>query len=124
MLASKMVTTVRQRVTRELLGYRGRKIDPTWANRRLLRGCERLSQTALARMWTAASITTRLGDPLGVDREGGTPRALRHRRSRRAPRGHRATVVGVLPLVRRRRIPELTTLAETIETWWTAIEFS
>jgi transposase len=52
MLANRAVTAVRQRVTRDLLGRRGRKIDPAWANRRLLlRGRERLSQAALARMW-------------------------------------------------------------------------
>jgi transposase len=52
MLANTMVTAVRQRVTRDLLGRRGRTIDPTRANRRLLlRGRERLSPAALARMW-------------------------------------------------------------------------
>jgi transposase len=52
MLANKAITAVRQRVTRGLLGRRGHKIDPAWANRRLLlRGRERLSQAALARMW-------------------------------------------------------------------------
>ena len=52
MLANKAVIAVRQRVTRDLLNRRGRKTDPTWANRRLLlRGCERLSPAALARMW-------------------------------------------------------------------------
>jgi len=52
MLANKAVTAVRQRVTRELLGRRGGKLDPAWANRRLvLRGRERLSEAALAGMW-------------------------------------------------------------------------
>ena len=52
MLANKAVTAVRQRVTRDLLDRRGRKADPIWANRRLLlRGRERLSDQALARMW-------------------------------------------------------------------------
>jgi transposase len=52
MLGNKAVTAVRQRVTRDLLGRRGRTIDSTWANRRLLlRGREGLSQAALARMW-------------------------------------------------------------------------
>jgi transposase len=52
LLANKAVTSVRQRVTRDLLDRRGRKTDPTWANRRLLlRGRERLSERALARMW-------------------------------------------------------------------------
>jgi transposase len=48
MLANKAVTAVRQRVTRDLLG---RTIDPAWTNRRLLlRGRERLSPPALARI--------------------------------------------------------------------------
>ena len=52
LLANKTVTAVRQRVTRDLLGRRGRTTDPAWANRRLLlRGRERLSPAALARMW-------------------------------------------------------------------------
>jgi len=52
MPANKAVTAVRQRVTRDLLDRRGRKADPIWANRRLLlRGRERLSDRALARMW-------------------------------------------------------------------------
>jgi transposase len=52
MLANKAVTAVRQRITRDLLGRRGRTVDPTWALRRLLlRGRERLSPPALARMW-------------------------------------------------------------------------
>jgi transposase len=51
MLGNRAVIAVRQRVTRDLLGRRGQKIDPTWANRRLLlRGHERLSERALARM--------------------------------------------------------------------------
>jgi transposase len=66
MLANKAVTAVGQRVSRELLGRRGRKIDPAWANRRLLlRGRERLSPAALARMWhgcgTDVSTTTSAG---------------------------------------------------------------
>ncbi len=35
-LANQMVTEVRQRVTRDLLGRRGTVADPVWVNRRLL----------------------------------------------------------------------------------------
>ena len=35
-VANQMLTAVRQRVTRELLGRRGRKVDPPWAARRML----------------------------------------------------------------------------------------
>ena len=52
-LANQAVTRVRQRVTRQALGRRGTTRDPAWANRRrLLRGRERLSDLAYARMWT------------------------------------------------------------------------
>ena len=43
-LANQMVTEVRQRVTRDLLGRRGTVADPVWVNRRLLlTGAEHLS---------------------------------------------------------------------------------
>lgn len=43
---------MRQRVTREERGRRGRATDPEWANRRrLLRGRERLSERGFTRMW-------------------------------------------------------------------------
>jgi transposase len=43
-LANTMITEVRQRVTRDLLGRRGTVADPVWANRRLLlTGAEHLS---------------------------------------------------------------------------------
>jgi transposase len=51
-LANQAVTKVRQRVTRDRLGRRGRATDRVWANRRLLLcGRERLSPAAFARMW-------------------------------------------------------------------------
>ncbi len=105
MLANKAVTAVRQRVTRDLLGRRGRKIDPAWANRRLLlRGRERLSPAALARMWNGCIDHDPSGQILTAsDRQGGAPRVVRHRRPRRAPRRDPAPALHVLPLVRRRQ---------------------
>jgi transposase len=50
-LANDTLTTVRQRVTREQHGRRGRGIDPAWTNRRLLlRAGNTLSPRALARL--------------------------------------------------------------------------
>ena len=50
-LANLMVTRVRQRLIREREQRRGRKIDPAWANRRLLlRGYDTLSPRAKARL--------------------------------------------------------------------------
>jgi len=74
MLANKAVT-VRQRVTRDLLERRGRKTDPTWANRRLLlRGRERLSEQALARMWNGCIDN----DPTGQILSAWIAKEVRH----------------------------------------------
>jgi transposase len=51
-LANTMVTEVRQRVTRDLLGRRGTVADPIWVNRRLLlTGAEHLSSKQWNRLW-------------------------------------------------------------------------
>ena len=51
-LANTMVTEVRQRVTRDLLGRRGTVRDPIWVNRRLLlTGAEHLSPKQWHRLW-------------------------------------------------------------------------
>ena len=50
-LANQMVTEVRQRVTRDLLGHRGTVADPVWVDRRLLlTAAEHLSP----KQWAAA----------------------------------------------------------------------
>ena len=124
MLANKAVTAVRQRVTRDLLGRRGRKVDPAWANRRLLlRGRERLSQAALARMWNGCVDHDPSGQILSawIAKE-----ELRTLCATAARGGHRHDIRDRLWRFYRwcadADIPELTTLAETIETWWPAIE--
>ena len=107
MLANKAVTAVRQRVTRDLLGRRGRKIDPTWANRRLLlRGRERLSERALARMWNGCVDNDPSGQILSAWIAKEELRAL----CATAARGGHPTrdprpALGVLPVVRRRADP-------------------
>jgi transposase len=124
MLANKAVTAVRQRVTRDLLGRRGRKIDPGWANRRLLlRGRERLSEAALARMWNGCVDHDPTGQILSAWIAKEELRALC---ATAAASGHRHEVRdrlwGFYRWCADADIPELTTLAETIETWWPAIE--
>jgi transposase len=124
MLANKAVTAVRQRVTRELLGRRGRKLDPAWANRRLLlRGRERLSQDALARMWNGCVDNDPTGQLLSAWIAKEELRALC---TTAAKGGHREDIGPRLWAFYRwcadADIPELTTLAETIATWWPAIE--
>ena len=124
MLANRAVTAVRQRVTRDLLGRRGRTIDPAWANRRLLlRGRERLSPAGLARMWNGCVDQ----DPSGQIRAAWIAKEeLRALCAIAASGGHREDIGPRLWVFYRwcadADIPELTTLAETIETWWPAIE--
>ena len=124
MLANKAVTAVRQRVTRDLLERRGRKTDPTWANRRLLlRGRERLSEQALARMWNGCVDNDPTGQILSAWIAKEELRALCATAARG---GHRHEIHQRLWAFYRwcadAQISELTTLAETIETWWPAIE--
>ena len=124
MLANKTVTAVRQRVTRDLLDRRGRKTDPTWANRRLLlRAREHLSARALARMWNGCIDHDPTGQILSAWIAKEELRALC---ATAATGGHRADIGRRLwafySWCAAADIPELTTLAETIETWWPAIE--
>ncbi|WP_367278808.1 transposase [Pseudonocardia sp.] len=124
MLANKAVTAVRQRVTRDLLDRRGRKTDPTWANRRLLlRGKERLSERALARMWNGCVDSDPTGQILSAWIAKEELRALC---ATAAHGGHpgeiRARLWAFYRWCADTQIPELTTLAETIDTWWPAIE--
>jgi transposase len=124
LLANKAVTAVRQRVTRDLLGRRGRTIDPTWANRRLLlRGREQLSARALARMWNGCIDHDPTGQILSAWIAKEELRALCATAARGGHPGEiRDRLYAFYRWCADAQIPELTTLAETIETWWPAIE--
>jgi transposase len=62
MLANAMLTEVRQRMTQETKGRRGRAVDPVWANRRLLlKGAENLSERARNRL----EVVFAVDDPTG-----------------------------------------------------------
>ncbi|MGW4424855.1 ISL3 family transposase [Streptosporangium sp. NPDC004631] len=119
-LANKALTSVRQRVTREERGRRGRATDPEWANRRrLLRGRERLSERGFTRMWNDLIDHEPTGQILTVWIAREELRALPACARERAPR----------PVISQRLfrflywcagsgIPELITLAETVDAWW------
>jgi transposase len=124
MLGNKAVTAVRQRVTRDLLDRRGRTTDPVWANRRLLlRGRERLSEPALARMWNGCVDHDPSGQILSawIGKE-----ELRALCATAAQGGHPSEIRDRLYAFYRwwgdPPLHALNTLAETIETWWPAIE--
>jgi transposase len=122
-LGNEALTKVRRRVTWELREHRGRKIDPEWANRRrLLRARERLSQNSFATMWNqiqaedpSAQILSawiakeELRTLLSTVRVGGDPHLTRHRLHR------------FLCWCIDSQIPELLTLATTVDTWWPEI---
>ena len=121
-LGNDALTKVRRRVTWELRDHRGRKLDPEWANRRrLLRARELLSQSSFARMWNtiideapsaqilSAWIAKEELRTLSTVRTGGDPHLTRHRLHR------------FLTWCIDSQIPELHTLAATIDTWWPEI---
>jgi len=122
-LGNDAVTKVRRRVTWDLRDRRGRKLDPEWANRRrLLRARECLSDKSFAKMWNAivaeddsAQILSawiakeELRTVLSTVRVGGDPHLTRHRLHR------------FLSWCIDSQIPELLTLAATVDTWWPEI---
>jgi hypothetical protein len=123
LLANRAVTAVRQRVTRELLHRRGRATDPPWANRRLLlRARERLSEKALTRMWNGCVDHDPTGQILTAWIAKEELRALCALAAHRAdPAEIRHRLWAFYSWCTEAQIPELTALAETIETWWPAV---
>ncbi len=125
MLGNQMVTEVRQRALREQQGRRGLKIDPAWANRRLLlRNGDQLSPQALARLKTVFKHddpTNEIGAAWTVKEQlshllaaHGPTRYSRHETAHRLTRFLSACVIA--------DVPETTRLAGTIEKWWPEIE--
>ena len=122
-LGNDALTKVRRRVTWDLKDRRGGKIDPEWANRRrLLRARERLSDKQFTTMWNqvhaedpSAQILSawiakeELRTLLSTVRVGGDPHLTRHRLHR------------FLSWCIDSHIPELITLASTVDTWWPEI---
>ena len=122
-LGNDALTKVRRRVTWELRDHRGRKLDPEWANRRrLLRARERLSDKSFTKMWNAIVSEDHTGQILSAwiakeelrtllstVRVGGDPHLTRHRLHR------------FLAWCIDSQIPELLTLATTVDTWWPEI---
>ncbi len=128
-LANDMLTDVRQHATRELRGRRGRARDPEWANRRrLLTAHERLRPETFARMWNELLDA----DEVGVEilHAYTVKERLRHLLDLAPTPG---TSVPDRSVISHRLwrffdqaagcdIPEVHRLAETVETWWPAIE--
>lgn len=119
-LANKALTSIRQRVTRDRRGRRGRASDPEWANRhRLLRARERLSEHTFTHMWNALIDHEPTGQILTAwiaKEELRTLLACARERQPRSVISHR--LFRFHSWCANSAIPELATLAETIDAWW------
>ena len=119
-LANQMLTEVRQRVAREQLGRRGRKADPAWAHRRLLLAAgNRLSRRGLDRL----SAVLDDDDPTNeIGAAWGVKELLRQLLSCAEATTARRALFAFYDAAVLADMPETTRLAETIQTWWPAIE--
>ncbi|MFN8074299.1 MAG: ISL3 family transposase [Kineosporiaceae bacterium] len=119
-LANDTLTRVRQRLTRQTKGRRGRGIDPVWTNRRLLlRAGDTLSPAGLARLratFTADDPTQEIAAAWAVKER------LRHllHATTLTDLDHRRDLF--TDAVTAAAMPETDRLAATITTWWPAIE--
>jgi len=119
-LANQAVTEVRQRVARQQLGRRGRKADPAWAHRRLLLAAgDRLSRRGLDRLqqvFDHDDPTDEIGAAWGVKER------LRQLLAERDLDRVRHRLWVFYDAAATANMPETTRLAETIQTWWPAVE--
>jgi transposase len=119
-LANQMLTRVRQRLIRDREQRRGRKIDPAWANRRLLlRGYDTLTEKAKARLQAVFDLddpTDELSAAWGVKEQ---LRRLLNTSTIEQAR-HEKMVLGCYVVAA--DMEETWRLWATIEAWWSAIE--
>jgi transposase len=122
-LANQAVTKVRQRVTRQAFGRRGTKRDPAWANRRrLLRARERLTSQQFNRMWEEILTQEATGELLATWIAKEELRYLLAVARQQAPRSEISNrLFAFYDWCARADVPEVTTLARTIEAWWPQI---
>jgi transposase len=122
-LANQAVTRVRQRVTRQVLGRRGTSRDPAWANRRrLLRARERLTTGQFTRMWDEIQAQEATGELLAAWIAKEELRYLLSLARQHAPRSEVSSrLFAFYDWCARADVPEVTTLAKTIENWWPQI---
>jgi transposase len=118
-LANAMVTEVRQRVTRDLLGRRGTVAEPIWVNRRLLlTGAEHLSAKQWNRLWRSFDSC----DPTKqVQAAWAVKERLRLLLAEQEPSKIRRRLADFYEAAIDAELPEANRLADTIQTWWPAI---
>jgi transposase len=118
-LANTMITEVRQRVTRTLLGRRGTTRDPIWLNRRLLlTGGEHLSTKQWTRLWRSFDHC----DPTKeIQAAWAVKERLRLLLAESEPSRIRWRLADFYQAAIDAHLPEATRLAGTIQTWWPAV---
>ena len=118
-LANTMVTEVRQRVTRSLLGRRGTVRDQIWVNRRLLlTGAEHLSSKQWKRLWRSFDTC----DPTKqIQAAWAVKERLRLMLAEQEPAKIRRRLADFYEAAIDAQLPEAARLAGTIQTWWPAI---
>jgi transposase len=118
-LANAMVTEVRQRVTRTLLGRRGTVGDPIWVHRRLLlTGAEHLSSKQWTRLWRSFD---RCDPTKEVQAAWAVKERLRLLLAESEPSRIRRRLADFYEAAVDAQLPEATRLAETIQAWWPAV---
>lgn len=118
-LANAMVTEVRQRVTRTLLGRRGTVRDPIWLNRRLLlTGAEHLSAKQWTRLWRSFD---RCDPTKEVQAAWAVKERLRLLLGESEPSRIRRRLADLYEAAVDAQLPEATRLAGTVQTWWPAV---
>jgi transposase len=119
-LGNDMVTVVRQRLSQRIRQRRGRTVDPSWANRRLLlRGADTLS----AGGWARLTATLRSDDP--TDELGaawGVKEQLRRLLATSSLADAHTERMRLGTYVLAAAMPETDRLWNTITAWWPAIE--
>jgi transposase len=119
-LANDALTAVRQRVSREQKARRGRKIDASWANRRLLlRAGDTLSQSALRRL----ADTLRRDDPTNeIGAAWAVKEQLRHLLAATSLAEAAEQHEQFARYVKVANAAETDRLASTVTAWWPQIE--
>ncbi|MEJ8632388.1 ISL3 family transposase [Streptomyces sp. MS2.AVA.5] len=123
-LANKMLSLVRRRTTAEIRGRRGRATDPEWkARRRLLRNREDLTDEQFAKMWNPLLDEGKVGQTLltaWIAKE-----SLRNLLALARTSASRHQVGQArwkfLTWCADADIPEVRTLAATVDRWWNEI---
>ena len=118
-LANEMIDDVRRRTTQTLRGRRGRKCDPEWVSRRrMLRGVERLTDEQRLKMFDRLETFDRDGDLVAAWITKELLRKMLHCKDTGALRYEmRAAFDEFYTFAAACKVPEIRTLATTVDMW-------